>query len=349
MSRTEIKEFILENRKKLIKKIMKKQMRLMPELKEKYDSVQLDKSESDTSYNLNYLAQAIFVDEKSIFTNYYNWLYSVLNQRGMGKELLKTHLLAIKKVLKAEVDKKDFNIISDFLTAAEEKLESPENHYQSFIREDNFLKEEAEKYLSFLIDMERPKAVEYILNLTEQETSIEDIYLMIFQPVQYEIGRLWQFGELSVAQEHYATSVTQLAMSQLYPKIFSSFSKGKKALTTCIGDELHELGIRMVADLLELNGWDTIHLGSNTPVPEIIDLVQEEEIDLLAISATLPNQLDESKKLIKTIRENNKLSELKIMVGGRVFMQSDELWRKVGADGFASNAKQAVKVADSLL
>lgn len=160
---------------------------------------------------------------------------------------------------------------------------------------------------------------------------------------------MWQLGQLSVAQEHYSTSVTQLAMSQLYPKIFSSFSKGKKALTTCIGDELHELGIRMVADLLELNGWDTIHLGSNTPISEIINLVKEENIDLLAISATLPNQLDQSKNLIKALRKNDELSELKIMVGGRLFIQSDELWRKIGADGFAVNAKEAVKVADSLL
>lgn len=133
MSRTEIKEYILENRKKLIKKIMKEQLRLFPELKEKYDSLQTDKTKNDISYNLNYLAQAISIDEKIIFSNYYNWLYSVLKQRGMDKELLKKHLLAIKNVLKKEVDKKDFNIISEFLTAAEEKLDSPENHYQSFI------------------------------------------------------------------------------------------------------------------------------------------------------------------------------------------------------------------------
>jgi methanogenic corrinoid protein MtbC1 len=105
----------------------------------------------------------------------------------------------------------------------------------------------------------------------------------------------------------------------------------------------------MVADLLELNGWDTIHLGSNTPTSEILKLIEKKDIDLLAISATLPDQLEESRSLINAVHENNKFTNLKIMVGGRLFLQSNDLWQKIGADGFAIDAKEAVKVADSLL
>ncbi|MFP4372214.1 MAG: cobalamin-dependent protein [Halanaerobium sp.] len=349
MDRAQLKEFILKNRESLIEKIMDQQMKLMPELKEKYNSVMNEKSRSDISHNLNYLAQAVFIDEKSIFSNYYNWLYTVLKERGIELELLKKNLLAIENVFKSEFNQKDFKVIKSFLDEAELSLENPENHYQSFIKDDNFLQQEAEEYLSYLIEMEKDKAVNYILNLVDNGTAVEDVYLKIFQTVQYEIGRLWQLDQISIAQEHYATSVTQLAMSQLYPKIFNSFKKGKKALTTCIGDELHELGIRMVADLLELNGWDTIHLGSNTPALEILKIIEEKNIDLLAISVTVPNQLEESKSLISAIREKDKLSQLKIMVGGRLFMQHKDLWQKIGADGFADDAKEAVKVADSIL
>jgi methanogenic corrinoid protein MtbC1 len=349
MSRKKIKHHILNNKEKLIDKIMDEQFKLMPELKAKYNEKEVEKSKSDTSYNLNYLAQAVLADEVKIFSNYYNWLHTVLKERGIGVEILITHLEAIKNILETEFSVEDFEIISDYLTAAAESLEKPENHYQSFITETNDLSKEAEEYFSFLLDMEREKAVNFILNLVENGITVEDIYLKIFQPTQYEIGRYWQLNKVSVAQEHYATSVTQLAMSQLYPKIFNSFKKGKKALTTCIGYELHELGIRMVADLLELNGWDTIHLGSNTPPAEILDIIEEKEINLLALSATLPNELEEIKNLIKIIRQNSQLEQLKVMVGGRIFMQSDKLWQKIGADRFAIDAKEAVKVADSFL
>ena len=349
MLRKQIKDFIMNNKENLIKKIIEEQFLLMPELKDNYNEVQIQKSEDHISHILNYLAQALFVDEVNIFSNYYRWLYIVLKERGIEAKFSKNYLIATKNVLEKNFDKRKFAIIKSYLTAADESLNSSKNHYDSFIKEDNFLHKETDKYLSLLMNMEREKAVSLILDLAESDILIEDIYLKIFQPAQYEIGRLWQLNQISVAQEHYATSVTQLAMSQLYPKIFTSFEKGKKALTTCIGAELHELGIRMVADLLELNGWDTIHLGSNTPPAEIINILKEKEIDLLALSVTLPRQLEKTSNLIKLIHKNDKLSKLKIMVGGRIFMQSNYLWQKIGADGFAADAKEAVKVADSLL
>ncbi|CCU80521.1 conserved hypothetical protein [Halanaerobium saccharolyticum subsp. saccharolyticum DSM 6643] len=349
MSRKQIKDFVMNNKDNLIKEIVEEPLLLMPELKDYYNEVQIQKSEDHISDILNYLAQALFVDEVNIFSNYYRWLYIVLKERGIEAKLLKNYLIATTNVLERNLDKKEFAIIKSYLTAADVSINSSKNHYESFIKEDNFLHKETDKYLSLLMNMEREKAVSLILDLAESDILIEDIYLKIFQPAQYEIGRLWQLNQISVAQEHYATSVTQLAMSQLYPKIFTSFEKGKKALTTCIGAELHELGIRMVADLLELNGWDTIHLGSNTPPAEIINILKEKEIDLLALSVTLPRQLEKTSNLIKLIHKNDKLSKLKIMVGGRIFMQSNYLWQKIGADGFAADAKEAVKVADSLL
>ncbi|TDO83415.1 hypothetical protein DFR79_12545 [Halanaerobium saccharolyticum] len=104
MSRIEIKEYILNNRESLVEKIMARQWRLMPELKEKYNTAMVEKTKSDTSYNLNYLTQAVFIDEKSTFSNYYNWLYTVLKERGIGIDVLKKHLLAISATLPTQLE-----------------------------------------------------------------------------------------------------------------------------------------------------------------------------------------------------------------------------------------------------
>ena len=349
MSRLELKDYILNNKLELIDKIMEEQMKLMPELKEKYNDSMIEKSKSDTEYNLDYLAQSIYADDKKIFSNYYNWLYSVLSKRGIEKKVLIKHLEAVKNVLEKEISSKNFEILISYLKAARENLKEDKTRYKSFIREDNKYHEQAQKYLDYLLNMQREEAVELIVDLAENGVDIGDIYLNIFQIVQYEIGRLWQLNEISVAEEHYATSITQLAMSQLYPKIFSSYKKGKKVLTTCVGDELHELGIRMVADLLEINGWDTIHMGANTPAAEIINILKDKNIDLLSVSVTLPFQFENAKELLSKVRADKELEDLKIMVGGRLFLKSDDLWKKIGADAFAKNAKDAVKVADSLL
>ena len=49
--------------------------------------------------------------------------------------------------------------------------------------------------------------------------SIRDVYLLVFQPCQREVGRLWEAGRITVAQEHYCTAATQVIMSQLAPRL----------------------------------------------------------------------------------------------------------------------------------
>jgi methylmalonyl-CoA mutase cobalamin-binding domain/chain len=184
--------------------------------------------------------------------------------------------------------------------------------------------------------------------LVAEGKPIEEIFLKIFQPVQYEIGRLWQINKISVAQEHYGTACTQAIISGLYSRILSSEKKDKTLIATCINDELHELGIRMIADFFEMDGWDTYYLGANTPIKGIIDYLVQKDADLLAVSATLTKHLSSVEMLIKKIRKS-KAPNIKILVGGYPFNILPNLWKKIGADGFAKNAQEAIKVGNSLI
>ena len=55
---------------------------------------------------------------------------------------------------------------------------------------------------------------------------------LCFEPVQHEIGRLWQINHISVAHEHYCTSVTQMIMSELYPYA-TGLPRGKTWEASC--------------------------------------------------------------------------------------------------------------------
>lgn len=59
----------------------------------------------------------------------------------------------------------------------------------------------AGEYLNLVLQGERHQAHELILHAVKDGVAIKDIYLHIFQPVLYEIGRLWEFNEITVAQE----------------------------------------------------------------------------------------------------------------------------------------------------
>jgi len=108
---------------------------------------------------------------------------------------------------------------------------------------------------------------------------------------------------------------------------------------------LHEIGSRMVADLAELHGWDTCYLGASTPAESVAAMVGEFNADLLAISATMSSHVRRAEQLIRHVRSAQPGRPLAIMVGGSPFNQSPELWRTVGADATAPDARAALDVA----
>ncbi len=333
----------------LLEKIIAELNNSESEIEAEYSRKMKKEIKAELSDIINYLSQALVSEKENIFSSYIYWLNSTLKSRDYRKDFIIKILDGLNKAAGENFSDEEFKLINKYLISAKKKINSEAEADRSYLSIDNPMAEEAENYLKLLLNMKREEAVKYILELSKSGKEISDIYLNIFQPVQYEIGRLWQINEITIAQEHYATSVTQLAAAQLYPYIFSVHEKNKKCVTTSIGDELHELGIRMVADLLELDGWDTIHLGANTPVPEIINTIHENNAEMVAVSATMASQLDKCRTFIKELKNNDLTSEVKVMVGGRLFIKNPELWEEIGADSFAVDAAEAVKEADSLL
>jgi methanogenic corrinoid protein MtbC1 len=215
--------------------------------------------------------------------------------------------------------------------------------------ESNPLKSIANNYLSFLIDGNKKGAHDIIMKAFQDGTLIRDLYLNVFQVTQQESGRLWQMNKINVGQEHFITSATQLIMSQLYPYMFAHTVNEKKIIVSCITGELHEIGPRMVADLFEMDGWNSYYFGANTPQNSLIKAIEVHHPDVLAISVTMTYNLSAVSDLIETIRNNKETDYLKIIVGGYPFNLADKLWNNVGADGTADNAVGAIELASKLI
>ncbi len=90
-------------------------------------------------------------------------------------------------------------------------------------------------------------------------------------------------------------------------------------------------------------------MGANMPEANIISALSEHKPQLLAISVTMPFHITKVQSLIQKIRNSNSLDTVKIMVGGYPFELVQDLWLKVGADAFATDAKEAVKTANNMI
>jgi len=234
---------------------------------------------------------------------------------------------------------------ADLSDLALQSLASPPADAPSHLIQDAPLASLTRAYLTALLDGDRRKASQLILDAVAAGVPVKDIYLHVFQRAQYEVGRLWQTKEISVAQEHYCTAATQLIMSQLYPYIFAAAGTGGTLVATCVSGDLHEIGVRMVADFFEMEGWNTYYLGASTPTDEVVGALIERKADILAISATISSHLRAVSALITAVRANEACRNVTILVGGYPFTASPDLWRQMGADGTAGDAQAAIVLA----
>ena len=205
----------------------------------------------------------------------------------------------------------------------------------------------AQCYLDALLAADRGAARRLIFDAVDDGESLQSIYLDVFQPALYEVGRRWEINEITVADEHFCTAATQLIMSELYPRIFEQPRCGRSLIAASVSGELHEIGIRMVCDLFEMNGWDAYYVGANTPADAVVSTAASRGMDVLGVSATMQQHVDRVAQLIEAVNRNPELSDLRIMVGGQPFNESPELWRQIGAHGCADRADHAVELAES--
>ena len=190
-------------------------------------------------------------------------------------------------MLQQELPPEMDEVLRPYVAAGLRALASAQPEPACFLDSGEPLAELTRQYMDMLLKGNRQAASRLILDAVEAGANIRDIYLHVFQQSQYEIGRLWQTNQISVAQEHLFTAGTQLIMSQLYSHVFASKKNGRTLVAACVGGDLHEIGCRMVADFFEMEGWDTFYFGANTPTPSIIEAVQEHRAELLAVSATM--------------------------------------------------------------
>jgi methanogenic corrinoid protein MtbC1 len=239
--------------------------------------------------------------------------------------------------------------VRSYINSAMDYLPRHQAQVPSFLEDGEPLTEIAKSYLAALLRYERHVAIRLVLDAVDAGASVKDIYCFVFARCQREIGRLWQLNMATVAQEHYCTASTQLVMALLYPRMFKEKrTKIGTLVAACVPGELHEMGSRLVCDLLEMEGWDTTYLGASVPIAALLETVKARRPDILAISVSMTFHVNSVRQLTLALRGSNITPLPRILVGGYAFRLAPELWRDVGADGFAKDALETIEMLKEL-
>lgn len=186
-------------------------------------------------------------------------------------------------------------------------------------------------YLQALLERDAARAREAIESAVATGAKMAAVYTEVFRPALVEVGHLWAVDEINVAQEHFATTVTQSLLATLAPDTRLTPNMGRLAVVTNTPDELHLIGAHMVADLLEREGWEVLNLGASTPAADLVELVEQECPDVVALSAATAGRLPGVAEVLRRLSAADPRPF--IVVGGGLFtVRTGEVARELGAD-----------------
>ncbi len=136
------------------------------------------------------------------------------------------------------------------------------------------------------MSVDRHDLYEFLSYLYQHRFPLWEIYDLVVRPGLYEIGERWKNKEIDIYQEHRASHETLDAMTRLQTQISIKPSSGKHAVLACLENELHDIGLRCTANILESEGWKVHYLGGRTPYHSIVESVKDVRPEIVCLSVT---------------------------------------------------------------
>ncbi|NWF70030.1 MAG: corrinoid protein [Chloroflexi bacterium] len=193
-----------------------------------------------------------------------------------------------------------------------------------------------------------PPVVELTKEGLELGLTPTEILFQALIPALEDVGRRFEIGEFFVPEMLIAARAMQGSMNILKPLMVETGlpTVGKFVMMTVKGD-MHDIGKNLCNIMLEAAGFKVIDLGVNVAPATLIKAVQDNEPDLVGFSAFLTTTMPMFKINIQTLHDAGWRDKVKVMVGGAPV--TPEYAEKSGADGYAKDASQIVRVAKKLI
>jgi 5-methyltetrahydrofolate--homocysteine methyltransferase len=167
-------------------------------------------------------------------------------------------------------------------------------------------------------------------------------------PAMEEAGRRFECNDYFVPELLLASRAMKACMEPIRPLLASRGSEPiARVVIGAVRGDLHDIGKNLVAALLEGGGFEVTDLGVNVPPEKFVSTAKETHSQLVAMSALLTTTMSSMRSTIEALQQAGMRSQIKIMVGGAPV--NADFARKIGADGYGTNAVEALALARKLL
>ncbi|MBP1686280.1 MAG: hypothetical protein H6Q33_2423 [Deltaproteobacteria bacterium] len=162
------------------------------------------------------------------------------------------------------------------------------------------------------------------------------------------VGQKFESGDYFLPELMTGGKITETCIALINPHLprDGSATLGVVVIGAVQGD-FHDLGYSLVAKQLELAGFEVHQLGVDVPPLTFIDQAQEFNADIIGLSAFLITTIPKCKVLIDYLRDMGLRDRFRVIIGGG--QTSQDVADQMGADGWAPNAVEAVRLCRNLM
>ena len=258
-------------------------------------------------------------------------------------------IMAIKNGLSAAIMNPSDELMMDLYHAAEALIER-DNNFEGYLKrfsEAQIPQQDAKDIFDAVLTGKK----NIIVALVDQEiaSGVEPNQIInnMIIPALHKVGDLYEQRVYFLPQLIYSAEAAHLAFDHLEKNYIASDTveqKNKVVIATVKGD-IHDIGKNLVAMLLRNHGFAVTDLGKDVAAQMIVDTAEEQDADIIGLSALITTTAQEMEKVIALVKERN--IRAKVMVGGAVI--TEEYSKSIGADAYAADAASAVKMAAKLI
>jgi len=205
------------------------------------------------------------------------------------------------------------------------------------------LTELANELLEALVALDEPRAGR-VLSEAFALHDVENVLLDLVTPAMVRLGDLWQAGDLLVSTEHFATNLMQGRLHGLLA-LMPGAGRSQLALVTCAPKERHELGALILAVLLNRAGFDTVYLGADTPVHDLVEMARLLRPTAVFISA----RRDEAVAQLRAHGAELRALEPLLVLGGQAFEAAPALAAELGGVFLGNEIHAVIPEVEKLL
>ncbi len=294
------------------------------------------------------LAGTLAVDRPHLFAAQAQEQQAVSASRGVSPEVFQAAFRALREVLVEKLSPVLAAQVASYVDRALATLATPLTRHESPLTRGRPYSRVVTEYLLEVLQGERNRAWQVVQNAAAEGASLEEVFLYVLAPAQAEIGRMWMQDEANVAEEHFVSSTTKWVMTQLQQLALRQPLHGKTFLAAGVAGNRMDVGLQMLGDLFEIDGWRVVPLGADVPAEDLAQAADFYEVDVVGLSVSMNTQFPALQQAIRSIRGGARGERVKILVGGRAFELAADLAAELGADAVAQGLVEARSLARQL-